>query len=108
MGKGDYLGEFEQVVLLAIMALAENAYGVTIRREIEARTGRSVTLGSIYPTLQRLEDKGLVDSRMSEPTGTRGGRSKRHFTVSPDGQVALERSRDMLEAMWRGAREAES
>ena len=62
MSNREYLGEFEQVVLLAVMRLGDDAYGVTIRREIEERTGRTVTLGSIYPTLHRLEAKGLVSS----------------------------------------------
>jgi DNA-binding PadR family transcriptional regulator len=102
MSKRDYLGEFEQVVLLALMRLGEGAYGVTIRQEIEARTGREVSLGSIYPTLHRLEEKGLVSSYHGEPTATRGGRSKRHFTLEPHGRTALSRSRDVLAALWQG------
>ena len=100
--KRDYLGEFEQVVLLAVMRLGEDAYGVTIRREIEVRTDRDVSLGAIYPTLHRLEAKGLVSSYTGKPTATRGGRSKRHFRLEPDGQVALKRSRDIISALWRG------
>jgi DNA-binding PadR family transcriptional regulator len=102
MAKGTYLGEFEHMVLLALMRLGEGAYGVTIRREIEERTGRSVTLGAIYPTLHRLEDKGLVSSYNGEPTATRGGRSKRHFKLEAEGLAALQRSRDMVAAMWEG------
>jgi DNA-binding PadR family transcriptional regulator len=102
MSKRDYLGEFEQLVLLALMRLGEGAYGVTIRQEIEARTGRGVSLGSIYPTLHRLEEKGLVSSYNGEPTATRGGRSKRHFRLEPHGRNALSRSRDMLAALWQG------
>ena len=102
MSKRDYLGEFEQVVLLALMRLGEGAYGVTIRQEIEARTGREVSLGSIYPTLHRLEEKELVSSYNGEPTATRGGRSKRHFRLEPHGHAALNRSRDMLTALWQG------
>ena len=100
--KRDYLGEFEQVVLLAIMRLGDDAYGVTIRREIEARTDRDVSLGAIYPTLHRLEEKELVSSYTGEPTATRGGRSKRHFRLEAEGHVALKRSRDMISALWRG------
>ncbi len=100
--KRDYLGEFEYVVLLAVMRLGEDAYGVTIRREIETRTDRDVSLGAIYPTLHRLEDKGLVSSYTGEPTATRGGRSKRHFRLEAKGQVALKRSRDMISALWQG------
>ena len=102
MSKRDYLGEFEQVVLLALMRLGEGAYGVTIRQEIEARTRRDVSLGSIYPTLHRLEEKGLVSSYSGEPTATRGGRSKRHFRLEPHGTAALNRSRDMITALWQG------
>jgi PadR family transcriptional regulator PadR len=102
MSKRDYLGEFEQLVLLALMRLGEGAYGVTIRQEIEARTGRDVSLGSIYPTLHRLEEKELVSSYNGEPTATRGGRSKRHFRLEPSGHNALNRSRDMLAALWQG------
>ena len=102
MTKRDYLGEFEQVVLLALMRLGEEAYGVTIRREIEERTGRAVSLGGIYPTLNRLEDKGLVSSFMGEPNATRGGRAKRHFILEAEGLAALHRSRKMLASLWQG------
>ncbi len=102
MTKRDYLGEFEQVVLLALMRLGEEAYGVTIRREIEERTGRAVSLGGIYPTLNRLEDKGLVSSFMGEPSASRGGRAKRHFMLEATGLEALHRSREMLASLWQG------
>lgn len=102
MARRDYLGEFEQMVLLAVMRLGDQAYGVTIRREIEARTGRQVTLGSIYPTLHRLEEKELVRSYNGEPTAARGGRSKRHFVLNAEGYAALRRSREMLAALWGG------
>lgn len=102
MDRKDYLGEFEQVVLLALMRLGEGAYGVTIRREIEARTRRSVSLGAIYPTLNRLERKGFVTSWTGQPTATRGGRAKRHFRLEPAGRAALRRSREMLESLWEG------
>jgi PadR family transcriptional regulator len=102
MTKGDNLGDLEQMVLLALMRLGNDAYGVTIRREIEARTGRPVTLGSIYPTLHRLESKGYVRSFTGEPTATRGGRARRHFILKPDGRTALHRQRRMLNAMWEG------
>jgi PadR family transcriptional regulator, regulatory protein PadR len=98
----DTLGEFEQSVLLAIVHLADDAYGVTIRREIEARTGRSVAVGALYTALDRLERKGFVASRMSEPTSQRGGRSRRYFRVRPSGVAALERSREFMARMWAG------
>jgi DNA-binding PadR family transcriptional regulator len=98
----DYLGEFEHVVLLAVMRLGPDAYGVTIKQEIEERTGRKVSLGSIYPTVDRLQAKGFVTSRLGEPTAARGGRAKRHFKITPVGLRALRRSRRMLSALWDG------
>jgi len=100
MTKGEYLGEFEQVVLLAVAHLGDRGYGTTIRRDIERRTGRPVTVGAIYATLRRLEDKGLVVSWTGESTSRRGGRSKRHFRLMPAGSRALESSRTMLDRMW--------
>ena len=98
----DSLGEFEQSLLLAIVHLGEKAYGVTIRQEIEARTGRDVAVGALYTSLSRLEKKGYVRSEMSDPTPQRGGRSKRHFTLRPAGAAALRQSRERLERMWKG------
>ena len=100
---GDYLGEFEQVVLLAVAHLGGGGYGVTVREEIEARTGRSLTLGAVYSTLNRLESKGLVTSRRGEPTAERGGRAKRLYRVEAAGAAALEATRQMLDRMWEGA-----
>ena len=102
MKRYDSLGEFEQSVLLAIVHLGETAYGVTIRREIEARTGRSVAIGALYTALDRLERKGYVASEMSDPTPQRGGRSKRHFRPKAAGIGALKQSRDVLARMWKG------
>lgn len=86
------LGEFEQVILLAILRLRDNAYGVTIRAELADRAGRTVAPGAMYTALERLETKGLITSRMSEPTPQRGGRAKRHVTVTAAGMEALKRS----------------
>ncbi len=83
------LGEFEQVVLLAILRLREKAYGVSIRSEIAACTEREPAPGALYTTLDRLEDKGLVTSRLGDPTPSRGGRAKRFFTVTPGGVEAV-------------------
>jgi DNA-binding PadR family transcriptional regulator len=102
MTKGDWLGEFEQVVLLAVARLGSEGYGLTIRREIERRTGRRVSVGAVYATLTRLEDKGYVESRQGEATSRRGGRAKRHYAVLPAGARALEQSRRMLSRMWEG------
>ena len=98
----DRLGEFEQSVLLAVLHLRDDAYGVAIRREIEARTRRSVAVGALYTALDRLERKGYVSSAMSDPTPERGGRSKRYFRVRAAGVAALRGSRDRLARMWKG------
>ena len=102
MGKGDFLGEFEQIVLLAVARLGEEGYGVSLRREIARRTGRDVAVGAVYATLARLEEKGMVASRESDPTPERGGRARRQFRVLPAGARALEAARGMLESMWDG------
>ena len=96
------LGGFEQSVLLAIAHLGEDAYGVTIRQEIERRTGREVAIGALYTALDRAERKGLVRSRLSDPTPTRGGRSRRHYALRPAGTRALRESRALLDRMWDG------
>jgi DNA-binding PadR family transcriptional regulator len=96
------LGEFEQSLLLAIFHLGDDAYGVRIRREIERRTGREVAVGALYTSLERLERKGLVTSRISEPTPERGGRSKRFYALRPAGAAALKASRARMDGMWAG------
>jgi len=102
MGRHDSLGEFEQSVLLAVAHLRGTAYGVPIRQEIERRTGRPIAVGALYTALGRLERKGYVSSKMSDPTPERGGRSKRHFTLRAAGAAALRRSRRFLDQMWEG------
>ena len=89
MSSATLLGEFEQVVLLAILRAADNAYGVTIRAEIEVCTGRDPSPGALYTTLDRLEEKGLVASGFGEPTPQRGGRAKRYFLVTSIGIDAI-------------------
>jgi DNA-binding PadR family transcriptional regulator len=96
------LGEFEQMVMLAILQLDEDVYGVPIVEEIERRTGRAVSRSAVYVTLRRLEQKGLVSSRMSEPLPERGGKPRRCVVVEPDGLRALHDSRLAMERMWRG------
>jgi DNA-binding PadR family transcriptional regulator len=98
----EHAGEFEQIVLLAVLRLGDNAYGVPVRREIEGRTKRSLTVGALYRTLDRLEEKGYVSSRMGEPAPERGGRSKRYFRIEPLGLRILRESREALAAMWEG------
>lgn len=85
----DYIGEFEELVLLAILKLGENAYGVSIHDALEEATGRSYSIGALYTTLSRLEDKGLVRSWEGEPTAERGGRMKRYYQVQASGQRCL-------------------
>jgi len=98
------LGEFEHAVLIAIAHLDDDAYGVTVRREIERRTRRQVAVGALYTAVDRLERKGYVTSTMSDPTPRRGGRAKRHFKITPAGTGALKQSRAFLEQMWAGTR----
>lgn len=85
----NYIGEFEELVLLAILSQRENAYGVTIRQALEDATARLITVGSLYTTLSRLEEKGLVESWVGEPTAERGGRAKRHYRVNGSAQSLL-------------------
>ena len=102
MGKGDYLGEFEQIVLLGLLQLGDEAHGVAIRQEIERRSARPASIGSVYATLERMENKGYVASRMGAPTPQRGGRAKRHYRVLRAGRKALETSRRMMARMSEG------
>jgi len=102
MPKGEHVGEFEQIVLLAVLRLGEDAYGAAVRRDIETRTGRPLTVGALYRTLDRLESKGFVTSRFGDPTPERGGRSRRYFRLRPIALRSLRASRDALSAMWDG------
>lgn len=86
------LGEFEQLVLLALVRLGAEAYGATVRRDIEARTGRELSISAVYTTLERLEEKGLVRSWVGEPTPQRGGRRRKHFDLQPAGARALKQA----------------
>ena len=97
-----YLGEFEQVVLLAILRLGDQAYAIPVRQEIEDRTGRSVARGALYTALERLEAKKCLRSRMSDPLPERGGRSRRYFSVTPAGLAAVRASRRSLLNLWQG------
>jgi len=105
MTKGvEFLGSLEQIVLLALVRLGSDAYGVAVRLEIEKRTGRSLSIGAIYATLGRLEAKGFVTSRIGEATAERGGRAKRYFRVEADGLRALRASQRALDNMSAGLR----
>jgi PadR family transcriptional regulator, regulatory protein PadR len=107
MPKRDFLGEFEHIVLLALLRLGDNAYGVSVRREIEARIDREVSIGAIYATLDRLQAKGYVTSFLGDPTPERGGRSKRFFRVSAKGNAAVRRTQRALHTMTAGLRPLE-
>lgn len=85
----NYIGEFEELVLLAILSQGDNAYGVTIHEALEGATNRTITIGSLYTTLSRLEEKGLVQSWIGEPTAERGGRAKRHYKIKGSAQSLL-------------------
>jgi PadR family transcriptional regulator PadR len=102
MRERDYLGEFEHIVVLALLRLQDRAYGVTVRQEIEFRTSREVSIGAVYATLDRLETKGYVKSRCGDPTPERGGRSKRFFRVTPKGVAAVNRTQRVLQIMTEG------
>ena len=100
--KGEHLGEFEILVLLALMRLQEDGYGMRVLKEIESEGRRAVSIGAIYATLSRLEKKGYVRSRFSAPTPERGGRSRRIFRLNAKGERALKRSLESLSRMVEG------
>jgi DNA-binding PadR family transcriptional regulator len=99
MDHNERLGRFEEYVLRALVRLREDAYGVPIRREIAKATGHDVSFGAVYTTLERLERKGYVSSRMGQPTPERGGRAKRYFTIEAPGIRALNEIRQTIDRM---------
>jgi DNA-binding PadR family transcriptional regulator len=98
----DFLGEFEVMVLLAVVRLGENAYGWTVAQELERVAGRSASSGALYTTINRLERKGLIRTRPGEGSEERGGRPRRYLAVTPVGAQALERARSALDRLWSG------
>ncbi len=100
MNKRDYLSEFEQLVMLAVLQLGDDAYGAGIRQVLDETAARTVSIATIYVALGRLEERGLVRSWMSDPRPVRGGRSKRMYAVEAAGVEALEESRATLDRMW--------
>jgi len=100
-----YLGEFELQVMLTVIRLGKEAYGVPISREIEERTGRDVAFATVYSTLERLQKKGLVCSDLGDPTPERGGRAKRYFQVTKAGLQAVRETKRNLIRLWQGLRE---
>ena len=102
MKRGELLGSLEHIILLALVRLDGNAYGMIVRREIEERTGRNLSIGAVYATLERLETKGYVSSFTGEPTPERGGRAKRLFRVEAAGKQALQTSNQTIRSMTAG------
>lgn len=98
--KGTNLGEFEELVMLTIAALMDDAYSVAICDELSSHTGRSVRLGVVHSVLNRLEEKGLVESQLGEPTKTRGGKRKRFYQLTIPGKTALVRSKSVRDQLW--------
>jgi DNA-binding PadR family transcriptional regulator len=101
-GVSDHLGEFEQLILLALARLGGDAYGVTVRRTLVERAGRTASFGAIYSTLRRLEQKGLVRSAYGDPEPFRGGRAKKHVTLTARGRAALRHTHAALLRMAEG------
>lgn len=100
MAKQNYLGEFELMVLLTIVRLGEDAYGVPLARELTAMRGRDVAVGSVYAALERLEDKGFISSALGEATPERGGRAKRYFRITQQGLRSVHETREVLNKLW--------
>jgi DNA-binding PadR family transcriptional regulator len=107
MSKPIYLGEFELLVMLTLMRLGLDAYGVPISREIEQQTGRAVAFGTVYATLERLQRKGLIRSSLGDPTPERGGRAKRYFQVTATGLRRVRETKESLIKLWHGLRQLE-
>ena len=106
MAKGDYLGEFEYVVLLSIIRLGNDAYGMTVRQDIETRTERTISVGAVYAALERLEAKGYLKSHEGETTRGRGGRSKLFYQLTAAGKKAVQQTRSMFHRMEDGTEPA--
>jgi len=102
MPERSYIGEFELMILLALIRLGDDAYGVPISKELLNRTGREAALGSVYAALDRLERKELVSSALGDSTPARGGRAKRYFRITPKGLRDVQMTRAALINLWRG------
>jgi DNA-binding PadR family transcriptional regulator len=101
MNDRSFLGEFELMLLLTIVQLGDDAYGVPISRELERHRGRSVSVGSVYAALERLEGKGLVTSTLGDPTPERGGKAKRYFLITKEGMRQVRETRRVLTKLWK-------
>jgi PadR family transcriptional regulator PadR len=96
-----YLGEFEELVLLTIASLNDDAYGVAIQQDIEKRADRNISIGALHSTITRLEEKGFLKSHMGDPTQERGGRRKRYFEITYEGKVVLNQQKSLRDELWR-------
>lgn len=99
--KGTHLGEFEEIVLLSVAILAHDAYGNTIKEEIRKRMGRNPSIGALHASLQRLEEKGYLESAEGETTPERGGRRKRYYKVTKTGVKAMQQVKELRDSMWK-------
>lgn len=102
MGETGRLGEFELMVMLAVLHRKDDAYGVTIAEELEERSDRATSRGALYVTLKRLEEKGFLSSSLDGPGASRGGRRRRYYRPTPDGIVAVGDAREAMRKMWHG------
>jgi PadR family transcriptional regulator, regulatory protein PadR len=96
-----YLGEFEELVLLTIASLGEEAYGVAVKENIDKRTNRMISIGALHSTITRLEEKEFIKSWLGEPTQERGGRRKRYFELTKQGKTALHEIKELRDELWR-------
>jgi DNA-binding PadR family transcriptional regulator len=103
--KGDRLGEFEEMLLLAVYALGQDTYAVPVQQHVERASRRTVVMGAVYAGLERLERKGFVRSSTGEPTAVRGGKRKRHFGITAAGRKVLQEVRQVREHLWRAIEE---
>ncbi len=108
MAEAKMPSDFEQQVLLAVWRLGEHAYGASVRDELEGRTGRELAQGAVYVTLVRLEKKGLLLSRLSDPTPVRGGKAKRYFEITPPGVAGVQAVRRTMDKLWEGLPDVEA
>lgn len=99
--QGTYLGEFQEIVMLAILVLDDNAYGVSIQKELKQRLNRECSRGALHTALTRLQEKGLISSQMGGASATRGGRRKRYYIVTNKGKVTLKEAKDRRDQMWQ-------
>ncbi len=102
MGRHGFLGEFELLVMLSVLQAGEEAYGLTIRQAIEERTGRPISRGALYLTLERLVEKGYLRGRLADATRARGNRPRKYYRVERAGLKAIRESREMVRQMWQG------